>query len=226
MKEYSETVPVQYQEGKASFLGMDILVDERVLIPRPETELLVEVAAGLCRKSSLEKPFILDLCTGSGAVALGLVSMVDGCRVIGSDISRDAINVASRNIERFDLGDRIKLLVSDMFGSFAAEYEGSFDCIVSNPPYVSGKDYAKLDAWVKAEPKIALYAGAEGMEYLSRLIPESLRFLKPGGFLAVEVGYDQAGKVKRRFDACGFERIDSFRDFNRYERVIVGWKNG
>jgi release factor glutamine methyltransferase len=226
MKEYSETVPVQYQQGKASFLGMDILVDERVLIPRPETELLVEVAAGLCRQSSLEKPFILDLCTGSGAVALGLVSMLDGCRVIGSDVSQDAISVARKNIDRFDLGDRVKLLISDMFESFGAEYEGAFDCIVSNPPYVSDKDYVKLDAWVKAEPKIALYAGAEGMDYLSLLIPGSARFLKPGGFLAVEVGYDQAGKVKRQFDACGFEKIDSFRDFNRHERVIVGWKNG
>ncbi|MGB2600428.1 MAG: peptide chain release factor N(5)-glutamine methyltransferase [Candidatus Omnitrophota bacterium] len=226
MKEYSETIPVQYQEGKASFLGMDILVDERVLIPRPETELLVEVSADLCRKDLSAEPFILDLCTGSGAVALALAKMMNNCRVIGSDVSPDAISVARENISRFDLEDRIELVISDMFGSFGPQYEGSFDCIVSNPPYVSDKDYVKLDAWVKVEPKLALYAGEKGMDHLSRLIFGSGKFLKPDGFVAVEVGYDQAEKVKYEFASRGFKKVTGFRDFNGYERVIVGWKNG
>jgi release factor glutamine methyltransferase len=205
---------------------MDIAVDRRVLIPRPETELLVEVAAEFCRGMSDGRPFILDLCTGSGAVSLALGSIVGNCRIIGSDISEDALEVAGENIRRFGKEGVIDLVVSDMFSAFGSEYEGAFDCIVSNPPYVSEQDYEKLDAWVKAEPKIALYAGKEGMDYLEVIAGHSGRFLRPGGFVAVEIAYDQADKVKNALAMNGFTGIESFRDINGYERVIAGWKNG
>jgi release factor glutamine methyltransferase len=226
MREYSETIPIQYEEGKTRFLGMDMAVDRRVLIPRPETELLVEVAAEFCRDMSGRKPFILDLCTGSGAVSLALERILGTCRVIGSDISEDAIDVARENLKRFGKEDVIDLVVSDMFSAFGPEYEGAFDCIVSNPPYVSEKDYEKLDAWVRAEPKIALYAGKEGMDYLEVIAGHSRRFLRPGGFVAVEIGYDQADKVKSALAMNGFAGIESFKDTGGHERVIAGWKNG
>ncbi|RKY41544.1 MAG: peptide chain release factor N(5)-glutamine methyltransferase [Candidatus Makaraimicrobium thalassicum] len=224
--EYSETVPVQYQEGTAAFMDMNVLVDPRVLIPRPETELLVSVAAGLCRGKSWKSPVILDVGTGTGVIPLGLTKLIEDCRVIGADICEEALNVARENLRRFNREDRVELVVSDMFAAFVPEYENFFDCVVSNPPYVSEKDYEGLDAWVKAEPRIALCAGREGMDHLNVLAGQSGRFLAPGGFIAVEAGYDQAQKVKDAFRVSGFTDITAFRDFNGYERVITGWKRG
>ncbi|MFH1552434.1 MAG: peptide chain release factor N(5)-glutamine methyltransferase [Candidatus Omnitrophota bacterium] len=223
---YSETIPVQYEEGKAAFMGMDVKVDRRVLIPRPETELLVTVVSDLCREKSWGRPFILDVGTGSGIISLGLTKEIPDCRMIASDVSGEALSVARENLKHFDQEDRVKLLASDMFSAFGPEYEGVFDCIVSNPPYVSQEDYPGLDAWVKAEPRIALYAGHEGMDYLRVIAEKSAKFLKRGGFCVVECGYDQAKKVKESFSAYGFTDIGSYRDFNDHERVIVGWKHG
>jgi release factor glutamine methyltransferase len=221
-----EEIPIQYREGRAAFMGMDILVDPRVLIPRPETELLVTVVAGLCRRETWKKPFILDVGVGSGAVSIGLTKCLNDCRIIGTDVCLEALSVARENLKRFDHKNMAELVVSDMFSAFGAEYEGVFDCVVSNPPYVSAKDYEKLDAWVKAEPKKALYAGGEGMDYLQVIAAESGRFLSPGGFVAVEIGYDQAEKVKTALLSYGFSDVAAFRDFNDHERVIVGWKHG
>ena len=222
----NDSIPVQYAEGKATFMGMDVMVDPRVLIPRPETELLVTVSADLCRRRSLKSPLILDVGTGSGIIPLALARSIGDCRVIGADISGEALDVARENLRRFGCEDRVRLVTSDMFSAFGPEYENAFSCIVSNPPYVSGRDYEGLDAWVKAEPRIALYAGDEGMDYLDIIAEESGRFLAPGGFAAVEVGYDQAEKMKRRFSEAHFTDIAGFRDFNGYERVIIGRKHG
>ena len=225
--EYSETIPIQYQEGKARFMDMDIMVDPRVLIPRPETELLVEIVAGICMIKKRKEPFILELGTGSGIIPIALTKLIKDCKVIGSDICEEALSVARSNLEKFDSEDRVELVASDMFEVFAAiGYREAFDCIVSNPPYVSQKDYEKLDAWVRAEPKKALYAGVEGMDYLNIISAQSMRFLRPGGFVAVEIGYDQAEKVKKSFSEAGFEDITGYKDFNEFERVIVGWKHG
>lgn len=224
--EYSNAVPIQYQEGKQSFMGMDVLVDPRVLIPRPETELLVQVACDLLKENGITRPFILDVGTGSGVIPMALTKEMPDSRVIGSDISPEALCVARDNIERAGRMEQVELLVSDMFSFFGKEYENGFDCIISNPPYVSKRDYENLDAWVKAEPRKALYAGEEGMDYLNILAENSSAFIKPGGFLAVEVGYDQAEKVKSKFYGCGFGDIKTYKDFNDYERVVVGWKHG
>ncbi len=222
--DFSDTVPVQYQEGRTTFKGVDILVDERVLIPRPETELIVDAAVGLL--GGKRTPKILDLCTGSGAISVAIALGVADAEIVASDVSLDALDVARKNIGRYGLGSRIDLVASDMFGAFGPRYKGFFDCIVSNPPYVSDADYEKVDEWVKAEPKIALCAGPRGMDYLKVIARESARFLAEGGFVAVEVGYDQADMVKKEFSMCEFVEIRSIRDFNGYERVIIGQKNG
>jgi release factor glutamine methyltransferase len=224
--EYSEEIPIQYREGKASFMGMDVLVDPRVLIPRPETELLVSVVARLCREKGWKAPLILDVGTGSGAVSMGLVKLMSSSLVIASDISGEALCVAKENIENLGYEKNITLVKSDMFRRFREGYHETFDIIVSNPPYVSENDYEKLDAWVKAEPRIALHAGAEGMDCLNILAEESSDYLKKGGFLAVEVGYDQAGKMKGKLASAGFVDIASFKDAGSHERVIIGRKNG
>ena len=224
--EYSETIPVQYQEGKASFLGMDVMVDPRVLIPRPETELLVRTVSRLCAEKGWKAPLVLEIGTGSGIIPLGLARLVEGCRVVATDISEDALDLARENLKLFGGGARISLVASDMFAALKDGHREIFDCVVSNPPYVSDKDYENLDAWVRAEPGIALRAGEEGLDHLEAIAAGSARFIKKGGFVAVEVGYDQSAKVKDLFSDNGFEDICSCRDFNGYERVIVGWKHG
>jgi len=224
MRIYSETVPVQYEEGRTHFCGMDILVDERVFIPRPETELVVSTVIDLCQKKSLKDPFILDVCTGSGAISIALAKHVPSSRVIAVDISEDALQVARANAVRAGVEKSITFFRSDMFGALCPDYKGMFDAVVSNPPYVSAGDYQKADAWVKAEPEIALLAGDEGMDHLNILAERSGDFLKAGGFLAVEIGYDQSEKVKRAFLSAGYENISPHKDFNGYERVITGEK--
>ncbi|MDD5633823.1 MAG: peptide chain release factor N(5)-glutamine methyltransferase [Candidatus Omnitrophica bacterium] len=222
--EYSETVPVQYEEGKASFMGMDIKVDSRVFIPRPETELLVEKTAYFLKAAGKTGPSVLDLCTGSGVIALALSKLVENVKVTASDISEDALVVARDNFLTHNGKADVTFIVSDMFSAFGEG--GIFDCIVSNPPYVSRRDYEKLDPWVKAEPKQALYSGDEGLDHLAALTEHGLKYLSDGGFMAVEIGYDQAEKVKGMFKTAGFKNITSFEDFNKFERVIIGWKNG
>lgn len=226
LRDYSETVPYQYEDGKASFMGMEITVDPRVFIPRPETELLVSVVADACREKNLMFPVILDVGTGSGIIPLGLTKLIDSCRVIGVDISHDALDVAKKNVKAFGREANITLARSDMFSSLGDEHLAFFDVIVSNPPYVSHKDYLKLDAWVKAEPRTALYGGEDGMDFYRILAGKGLSFLCRGGLMAVEVGYDQGKGVKALFAENGLTDIKGFKDLNGYERVITGWKNG
>jgi len=226
VKEYDENIPVQYQEGKAPFMGMDIMVDPRVLIPRPETELLVRTAARFLLERGDEAPYVLEIGTGSGIIPLGMTRLVPGCRVLATDISEDALEVSRKNIEMSGPPGAIELLASDMFSSLGGGFKERFDCVISNPPYVSDRDYRSLDAWVKAEPPAALRAGPEGMDHLEVIASESADFIKPGGFVAAEVGYDQAEKMKSLLVDNGFKEVGTHRDLNGYERVITGWKNG
>ncbi|MFH1411061.1 MAG: peptide chain release factor N(5)-glutamine methyltransferase [Candidatus Omnitrophota bacterium] len=226
MKDYDEEVPIQYQEKRSVFMGMELMVDGRVLIPRPETEILVSTACGLLKEKEITDPKVADIGTGSGAAALGVASLFADGKVVAADISPDALDVARFNVAKFGLAVRIELRVSDMFSAFTEEEEGTFDAVISNPPYVSEKDYGKLDAWVLAEPKQALYGGRDGMKILRRIAQESGKMLRPGGFTAVEVGYDQAGRMKEEFRINGFINVDGFQDENGYERVIIGWKIG
>lgn len=225
-REYSETVPVQYQDGFVSFMGLKIKVDPRVLIPRPETEILVRAAAKELARLDGQNYKVMDMCTGSGAIAIAMASLLPGAEVKAADISSEALEVARENVGDAGFADRIELMFSDMFSCFAAEEEASYDAIVSNPPYVSDKDFELLDAWVKAEPALALYAGKRGMDYLDILCAKSGRFLKDGGFLALEIGYDQSIIVMEKMTESGFSGMNIVKDDNGYSRVIIGWKNG
>ncbi|MBF0217181.1 MAG: peptide chain release factor N(5)-glutamine methyltransferase [Candidatus Omnitrophica bacterium] len=226
LTDYSETVPVQYEKKNARFMGMDVYVDERVLIPRPETELLVKVAVDHCIREGIREPRILEIGTGSGCVSIALKIAIPESDITATDISWDALDVAGENIERLLAGDNITLIRANMFERIGTRGMGKFDIILSNPPYVSEKDYEKLDPWVKAEPKAALLGGKDGMDYLNVIVRESPEYLLRGGMVAVEIGYDQAGKVKELFGAAGFGGIESFKDSNGHERVVKGVTNG
>jgi release factor glutamine methyltransferase len=224
--EYSETIPIQYEKGYAEFMGMKIQVSSDVFIPRPETELLVNVVATSCRKMSKDRAFILDVGTGSGNIPVGLLNLMENCRVVGLDVSSGALAVAGENIRRFKMEEKITLLRSDMFDALRPEHRGYFDAVVSNPPYVSSKDYERVGEWVKREPRIALLSGDEGMDHIGVIAEKSGYFLKEGGFLALEVGYDQGRKTKELLKKNGFTGVKGYYDFNEIERVITGWKNG
>lgn len=226
MNENDERIPGQYRKGTASFMGLDIKVDERVLIPRPETELLVSVSNDLLNRMNNGSPLIADIGTGSGAITVALSGLVKNGRFIASDVSKEALSVAEENVQKYRKNAKIYLVCSDMFSSFSAKVGAKFDAIISNPPYVSGEDYDKLDDWVKKEPKTALYAGDDGMDYLKIIASQSPERLTRGGFVAVEVGYNQADRMKKELAANGFKNITGFRDFNNYERVIAGWISG
>jgi release factor glutamine methyltransferase len=183
--------PIQYITGSQEFYGLELAVSSAVLIPRPETEHLVESVVELLPHN--RATVIADVGTGSGAIAIALAANLPLATVTALDLSPAALEVAEANVRTHWLQDRIRLLLSDLMGGLApAEQTGHFDAIVSNPPYVPSTDAASLHPQVREfEPASALYAGPDGLEIYRRLIPEAAAALKPGGLLALEIGYGQ-----------------------------------
>ena len=216
--------PVQYIMGSTEFCGLDIKVNEDVLIPRPETEFLVEAAVGLS-ESRGQKPEaieILDLCTGSGCIAIALTKKLPDCKIVASDISEKALALAGDNA-KIHQARQIEFIKSDLF----SDLKGSFDIIVSNPPYISGSEFTELQEEVLKEPRVALYGGEDGLDFYRKIFNTAGKFLKDGGYIAVEIGYGQAGAVK---DICGgargFKVVNIIKDLSGIDRVVVAkWIN-
>ena len=185
--------PLQYIEGTAAFGHLDIAVDERVLIPRPETEGLFELATRMVRKPEI----IIDLCTGSGALALALKSRFPSAAVFATDISADAIDVASDN--RYRTGLQVYLAEGDLFDPLPTAILGSVDLIVANPPYVAEVDFDRLPADVRREPKVALVAGPTGLEMIQRIGASAASWLRPGGVVICEIGERQGVSATSSF---------------------------
>ena len=178
------------------------------MIPRPETELLVERAIEFLRTRS-GKQFVCDFCTGSGCVAVAIARNYPDCQIIATDISDAALNVAAKNVEKHQLKERVKLLCGDLFDPIMPHLDvGKFDLIVCNPPYVSTAEYEKLDKNVKDyEPKLALFTGDDGLDIYRRIIKDVNKFLKPDAALMMEIGYEQGRAVRELL-----ESLDSTRD--------------
>ncbi|MGD2042510.1 MAG: peptide chain release factor N(5)-glutamine methyltransferase [Acidimicrobiia bacterium] len=177
--------PLQYIEGSAPFGPLDLLVDERVLVPRPETEGLFEIASKMVRNPEV----IVDLCTGSGALALALKKEFPTAAVFATDMSEAAIEVAMENRYRNRLD--IYLARGDLFDPLPASLLGEVDLLVANPPYVSEAEFESLPEDVKREPRIALVAGRNGLEVIQRIAASASRWLRPGGVLVCEIGETQ-----------------------------------
>lgn len=177
--------PLQYIEGSAPFGPLDLIVDERVLVPRPETEGLFDIATKMVRNPEV----IVDLCTGSGALALTLKREYPSAAVFATDISEEAISVAIENRHRNALD--IYLAAGDLFDPLPASLLGEVDLLVANPPYVSEAEFESLPDDVKREPRIALVAGRTGLEAIQRIGASASRWLRPGGVLACEIGERQ-----------------------------------
>lgn len=212
--------PVAYLLGEREFYGRSFRVDARVLVPRPDTETLVEVALTRTRHLSLSAR-TLDLCTGSGCVAITLSRERPTTRVLGADISPEALVVAAENALRLG-AVTLGLIRSDLFSALEAGRD-RFDLITANPPYIAEHELATLQVDVRSfEPRLALVGGADGLALIRRIVAEAPRFLDAGGVLALEVGAGQAPDVCRLFAARGFRDIDTRRDYGGHERVVAG----
>lgn len=212
--------PVQYLLGEKEFMGLRFLVTPDVLIPRDETELLVQAALKL--SSPFAKPRILDLCTGSGAIAVSIAHYKPQSRVWAADISEAALEVARTNARNNQTADRMVFLCGDMFAPFCAGEK--FEMIVCNPPYISPKEYLSLSPEVKKEPRLALYGGVDGLDFYRVLGEKAPFFLTEEGVLLAEIGWEQGPAVAAIFKNCGFIDIQISKDWNNLDRIIIAKK--
>ena len=214
LEKRSVHIPLQQIIGRQSFMGLDFYVDENVLIPRQDTELLVEEAL----KELHDGMRILDMCTGSGCILLSLLKYSNDCEGIGADISEEALKVAERN--RVQLGlENAAFIRSDLFEAV----EGKFDLLVSNPPYICSDVIDTLMPEVREhEPRQALDGSADGLHFYRRILAECRTYLKPGGMLLFETGYDQGEAVKRLMEENGFLEVEVKKDYGRLDRVVLG----
>ncbi len=211
--------PVAYICGEKEFMGLTFKVTPAVLVPQPDTETLVEAA--IERLRGKKSPRIADICTGSGAIALALAHYLPETSVAATDISADAVEIAKQNTETLELSERVQFFEGDLLAPLSG---GTYDAIVSNPPYIPSTEIENLPREVRAEPKIALDGGPDGLDFYHRLVRESAALLKDGGFLAVECGDTQAGAISEMAKSGGFGKTEIVRDLAGKERVVVLWK--
>lgn len=216
-------VPLQYLTHEQNFCGADIYVDERVLIPRQDTEVLV--AAALDLAAMLDgAPALLDLCTGSGCIPIALSRLGDFGSITAADLSADALEVAKMNAEQN--GAEIRFVQSDLFEAFRKKAEAAerFDLITCNPPYIRSGDMAGLQPEVRDnEPSMALDGGEDGLDFYRRLAEEAGQFLNPGGCVCFEIGFDQAADVSALLENAGFQEVRVLKDLAGLDRVVTAY---
>lgn len=210
-------IPVAYLVGAKEFMGLSFAVNENVLIPRPDTEILTEVVGEYLRE--LGGGIFADLGAGSGAICISILKFVKNSRAAAVDISAAALEVAKFNAAKFHVYDRIKFFCGDLFAPLDGKI---FNAIVSNPPYIPTLELETLQAEVQREPRLALDGGADGLNFYRRIVNDAPKFLIGGGLLAVEVGINQAAAVKNLFERANFLDVKIFRDLANLERVVAG----
>ena len=212
--------PVQYVLGEWDFRTLTLRVDKRALIPRPETELLVEwvlETRELCQRPA---PRVADIGTGTGCILLSIASERPNAECVAVDVSADALALARENAERLGLAGRVTLLRADACSEFPP---ASFDAIVSNPPYISTSEVAALPPHIRdAEPRLALDGGADGFAFIRSIIAGASWALRPGGWLFFEVGHDQGPATRELMEEAGFQNTALRADYNRHPRFVRG----
>ena len=207
-------IPLQYITNKQEFMGLDFYVDSNVLIPQPDTEILVEEVINI----SKENAKVLDICTGSGVIGVSIAKNVEDVEVTMSDISEEALEIAKKNADSNEVTEKCKIVLSNMFENI----QGKFDVIVSNPPYIKTEVINTLDKEVQNEPHLALDGGEDGLYFYRVIAENAYKFLNKDGILAVEIGYDQKDEVislLEEFDK--YTNIYCKKDLGDNDRIIV-----
>lgn len=217
IKKLCQGIPIQHITHRQEFMKMTFYVDENVLIPRQDTEILVEEVIKIAKKTNSKK--ILDLCTGSGAIAISLAKYIENSPITAVDISNKALNIAKINSKNNNVEDQITFIESDLFKNLPKE---KYDIIVSNPPYIKKDIIKKLDKEVQREPKIALDGGYDGLDFYRKIISQADEYLKFHGYLCFEIGYDQKEEVEEIIKEQG-KYIETYckKDLCDNDRVIV-----
>jgi release factor glutamine methyltransferase len=221
LKRRLERIPVAYLTGHKEFMGLNFAVTPDVLIPRPDTEIL---AQGVIEHLQSYKRALklADLGTGSGAICISILKFVENVEVSAVDISKNALEIAEFNAEKFNVEDKITFYEGNLFEPLKGQI---FDVIVSNPPYISAKDFANLQLEVRDEPRIALDGGKDGLKFYRRIVSDAPKFLSDEGFLAMELGFNHSEAVRQLIEENGnFKHVQIWKDLAGIERVIAAWK--
>ena len=215
IEKLTKGVPLQHITHRQEFMKMDFFVDENVLIPRPDTEILVEEVIKIAQKYN--SPRILDLCTGSGAIAISLKKFVPNADITAVDISEKALEIAQKNAKKLET--KINFLKSDLFDKLNNK---KFDIIVSNPPYIRKDEIKKLSEEVQKEPKIALDGGEDGLDFYRIITEQAINYLKTGSFLCFEIGYNQKNDVIKIIeDEQNYKNTYCKKDLYGNDRIII-----
>lgn len=215
IEKLTKGIPLQHITHRQEFMKMDFLVDENVLIPRSDTEILVEEVIKIAQKYN--SPRILDLCTGSGAIAISLKKFVPNADITAVDISEKALEIAQKNAEKLEA--KINFVKSDLFDKLDNK---KFDIIVSNPPYIRKDEIKKLSEEVQKEPKIALDGGEDGLDFYRIIAEQAINYLKTGSFLCFEIGYNQKNDVIKIIeDEQNYKNTYCKKDLYGNDRIII-----
>jgi len=215
--------PIAYLVGKTEFYSIEFDVTPDCLIPRPETELLVQRAIEFLRQRTGPR-HVCDLCTGCGTIAVAVAKNVPDARVVATDLSEAALGVAARNVTKHQLEERVELFHGDLFEPLIPQLDVTpFDLIACNPPYVSAAEYEELEKNVKDyEPRVALYGGQDGLDIYRRICEQVGRFLKPDGALILEISYTQGPAVKKLLEKTKlFTQVTVEKDLLKNDRVVI-----
>lgn len=216
IKQIIQGKPIQYITNQQEFMKLNFYVDENVLVPRDDTEILVEEAIHILKKEPQKT--VLDLCAGSGAIGIAIAKYVKESQVQLADISKKALQVAKRNIEKNGVERQVKLLESDLFENT----KDTFDMIVSNPPYIETSIIKTLQKEVQAQPMLALDGGIDGLALYRRIIQNAHSYLNKGGYLCLEIGYNQKERVIELLQKANqYEEIYSKKDLAGKDRIVI-----
>lgn len=225
-KKRAEHIPLQHLTHQGFFMGYEFYVNEHVLIPRQDTETLVEEAE--IRLKNMENPTILDMCTGSGCILLSILADLESVTGVGADISGEALKVANRNAKALQVEARAELIESNLFSNeFFHEKDGKipgkYDMLISNPPYIRTAEIEGLMDEVRLyDPREALDGFEDGLYFYQEITKAALRYLKKGGWLLYEIGYDQGEEVSKFLYDAGFIQVKVVKDLAGLDRVVLG----
>ncbi|MCM1314717.1 MAG: peptide chain release factor N(5)-glutamine methyltransferase [Prevotella sp.] len=222
VKRRSAGYPLQYILGMWEFYGYKMMVNENVLIPRPETELLIENVISLCRKNNITRPVIADLCSGSGCIAVALSKEITGSQVSAVEISEKAVETIRKNAEMNN--SDIEIFCADVLKKETAEKFSGLDIIVANPPYLTSEEMQDLQKEVTFEPEMALFGGSDGLDFYRKILPIWKNSLKNGGYIMFEFGDNQHEEVGNILKHNNFKNITFSRDLQKIIRSVTAQK--